>query len=130
MCIRDRFRSYQRAQPLLNLAAFVPLPRWMPRLHRRKAKAAAADIRALITRLTDERAAAIRAGTAINEYWQAQVRYGLSVDNVSLDEGLFFTPDPVTGVPECDPEIAGRYLCEALGRNVTSSCLLYTSRCV
>ncbi len=28
------FRDYQRSQPLLNLAAFVPLPRWFPRFHR------------------------------------------------------------------------------------------------
>jgi outer membrane protein insertion porin family len=63
----------------------------------------------------------VRAGTAINEFWQAQLRYGLSVDEVSLDEDLFFTPDPVTGIPECDPLKAGRYLCEALGRNTTSS---------
>lgn len=63
----------------------------------------------------------IRAGTAINEFWQAQVRYGLSLDDVSLDESLFFTPDPITGIPECDPLKAGRYLCEALGKNTTSS---------
>ena len=25
------FRHYQRSQPILNLAAFVPLPKWMPR---------------------------------------------------------------------------------------------------
>jgi hypothetical protein len=35
------FRAYQRTQPILNLAAFVPLPRWMPRLHRRTTRAAA-----------------------------------------------------------------------------------------
>ena len=29
------FRAYQRTQPILNLAAFLPLPRWFPRLHRR-----------------------------------------------------------------------------------------------
>ena len=29
-----QFRAHQRAQPLLNLAAFLPLPRWMPRFHR------------------------------------------------------------------------------------------------
>ncbi len=63
----------------------------------------------------------LRAGTAINEFWQAQVRYGLSFDNVSLDQSLFFSPDPVTGVLECDPLKAGRYLCEALGKNTTSS---------
>ncbi len=31
----EGFRDYQRAQPILNLAAFLPLPRWVPRLHRR-----------------------------------------------------------------------------------------------
>jgi cytochrome P450 len=29
------FREHQRSQPILNLAAFLPLPRWMPRFHRR-----------------------------------------------------------------------------------------------
>jgi cytochrome P450 len=29
------FRRYQRAQPLLNLGAFIPLPKWMPRFHKR-----------------------------------------------------------------------------------------------
>ena len=35
------FRAYQRTQPILNLAAFLPLPRWFPRLHRRTTKASA-----------------------------------------------------------------------------------------
>ncbi|MBV0911756.1 cytochrome P450 [Anianabacter salinae] len=59
-----RFRDYQRTQPILNLAAFLPLPRWVPRLHRRRTRAAAAAIRALITRLTTERMAEIAAGRA------------------------------------------------------------------
>ena len=59
-----RFRDYQRTQPILNLAAFVPLPRWMPRLHRRRTLAAARDIRRLIERLCADRQAAIAAGTA------------------------------------------------------------------
>ena len=63
----------------------------------------------------------VRVGTAITEFWQAQLRYGLSVDKVSLDETIFFTPDPITGIPECDPLLAGRFLCEALGKNTTSS---------
>jgi len=63
----------------------------------------------------------IRMGSAITEFWQAQIRYGLSVDEVSLDEDVFFSPDPITGVLECDPLLAGRFLCEALGRNTTSS---------
>ena len=54
------FRAYQRTQPILNLAAFLPLPRWMPRFHRRRTKDSARRIRRLIARLTDERAWAIR----------------------------------------------------------------------
>ncbi|MDE4274527.1 cytochrome P450 [Phaeobacter gallaeciensis] len=60
----SRFRDYQRSQPILNLAAFVPVPRWVPRFFRRGTRANANRIRALITRLTEERAAAIATGTA------------------------------------------------------------------
>ena len=58
------FRAYQRSQPILNLAAFVPLPRWMPRFFRKDTKQAAEKIRGLIAQLTNERMAAIKAGTA------------------------------------------------------------------
>jgi cytochrome P450 len=58
------FRAYQRTQPILNLAAFVPLPRWFPRLHRRGSTRSAARIRALITALTEARARAIAEGRA------------------------------------------------------------------
>ncbi|WP_095590881.1 cytochrome P450 [Actibacterium ureilyticum] len=60
----DAFRTYQRSQPILNLAAFLPLPRWLPRGHRRQTRAAARLIRDRITRLTADRMDAIRAGTA------------------------------------------------------------------
>jgi cytochrome P450 len=60
----DQFRAHQRSQPILNLAAFVPGPRWMPRFHSRETKRTAARIRALIAGLTAERAEAIAAGTA------------------------------------------------------------------
>jgi cytochrome P450 len=63
----DRFRTYQRAQPILNLAAFLPLPRWFPRAHRPAARRAAAEIRRLIAGLTAERMAAIDAGDAPND---------------------------------------------------------------
>jgi cytochrome P450 len=62
--VHARFRRWQEAQPLLNLAAFLPLPRWMPRFHRRSTVHAAETIRHLIRRLTDARAASIAAGTA------------------------------------------------------------------
>ncbi|MDJ0994087.1 MAG: cytochrome P450 [Dinoroseobacter sp.] len=58
------FQAYQRSQPILNLAAFVPLPRWVPRPHRRATTQAAGQIRALLQRLCEARAAEIAAGTA------------------------------------------------------------------
>ncbi len=60
----DEFKAYQRSQPILNIAAFVPLPRWLPRLFRRDTRNSAAKIRGLITELTETRMAQIKAGTA------------------------------------------------------------------
>ncbi|KEJ97646.1 Cytochrome P450 [Pseudosulfitobacter pseudonitzschiae] len=77
----DEFRRYQRGQPILNLAAFIPLPRWMPRLHRKSTRASAARIRDLITRLTRDRMAAITAGTAPDD----------------LATKIMTTADPYTG---------------------------------
>ena len=59
-----KFREHQRAQPVLNLGALLPLPRWFPRFHSRETKRTAAEIRALITRLTADRAGEIEAGQA------------------------------------------------------------------
>jgi len=60
----EQFKAHQRTQPVLNLAAFVPLPRWFPRFHRRKTRETARAIRALITQLTARRMGEIEAGTA------------------------------------------------------------------
>lgn len=75
------FRDYQRSQPILNLAAFLPLPRLLPRFHRAETRRTARAIRALITRLTAERAQVIAAGTAPDD----------------LATKIMTTPDPVTG---------------------------------
>ncbi|MBN8293885.1 cytochrome P450 [Rhodobacter sp. NTK016B] len=58
------FRDYQRTQPLLNLAAFLPLPRWMPRFHRRTTRRAARRIRDQIRQLVKARRIAIAEGRA------------------------------------------------------------------
>ena len=58
------FRRYQRAQPLLNLGALIPLPSWRPRFHKLDTKSSAHRIRDLIATLTQDRAKAIAAGTA------------------------------------------------------------------
>jgi cytochrome P450 len=60
----DEFKTYQRSQPILNIAAFIPLPRWIPRLFRRDTRRSATLIRRLITTLTTQRMAEIKAGTA------------------------------------------------------------------
>lgn len=77
----EEFKTYQRSQPILNLAALVPLPRWMPRLFSRDTRRSAARIRALITQLTQARAAEISAGTAPED----------------LATKIMTTADPVTG---------------------------------
>lgn len=76
------FRTYQRSQPILNLAAFVPMPAWMPRLFRRDTRASARRIRTLIGQLVAMRAAEIAAGTAPDD----------------LATKIMTTADPVTGV--------------------------------
>lgn len=58
------FRAYQRSQPILNLAAFIPVPRWVPRFFSRQTRQTARSIRRLITDLTHARRAEIDAGQA------------------------------------------------------------------
>ena len=62
----------------------------------------------------------LRTGLPLTEFWSLSARYGFNIDEVTLDEELFFTPNPETGVPECDPLKAGRFLCDALGRRDSS----------
>jgi cytochrome P450 len=81
MRVFSRFRDYQRSQPILNIAALVPLPGWFPRFFSRRTKRTAAEIRALITQLTEQRMAAIRAGTAPDD----------------LATKIMTTPDPLSG---------------------------------
>ncbi|MDF2495534.1 MAG: bamA [Sphingomonas sp.] len=57
----------------------------------------------------------VRAGVPLTEYWSLSARYGLSYDEVTLDRTAFFRDG------QCDPLLAGRYLCDALGNRLTSS---------
>lgn len=74
------FRAHQDAQPLVNLAAILPLPAWF-RPHSRRTRATAARIRGLIETLVRQRAASIGAGTAPDD----------------LATKIMTTPDPQTG---------------------------------
>jgi len=63
----------------------------------------------------------IRAGVPLTEFVQLALRYGLSQDNVTLDRSTFYADTDGNGTIECDPLLAGRYLCDAIGRRITSS---------
>ncbi|WP_072506346.1 cytochrome P450 [Phaeobacter porticola] len=103
-----RFRAYQQGQPILNLAAFVPLPRWLPRFHRRDTRRNAAHIRALITRLTEERMQAIAAGSAPRD----------------LATKIMTTADPETGERFSTDEMADQVAIFFLAGHETSASAL------
>lgn len=105
------FRAHQSTQPLLNLAGFLPLPRWFPRFHRRATLKTARRIRALITTMCERRAAEIKAGTAPDD----------------LATKIMTTPDPLTGqrfsTPEMVDQVATFFLA---GHETSASALAWT----
>lgn len=56
----------------------------------------------------------ITVGVPLTEYLSAFGRYSLNFDDVTLDRGLYFFGN------SCDPLVAGRYLCDAIGKRTTS----------
>jgi cytochrome P450 len=102
------FRAYQRSAPILNLAAFLPLPRWVPRLHRQATRRSARAIRQLITGLTQDRAAAIAAGSAPHD----------------LATKIMTTADPVTGAPFGTAEMVDQVAIFFLAGHETSASAL------
>jgi len=77
----DAFRAHQATQPVANIAAVLPMPRWFPRFHSRKTRRTARTIRSLIWQLTARRAGEISAGIAPDD----------------LATKIMTTPDPETG---------------------------------
>ncbi len=64
----------------------------------------------------------LRVGVPLTEFWSLAGRYGLSFDDVTLDRNTYyFDSDGNGSLDTCDPFVAGRYLCDALGKRTTSS---------
>lgn len=103
-----QFRAYQRTQPILNAAAFLPLPKWIPRGHRAEARATARAIRALITRLTQARMEQIKAGTAPDD----------------LATKIMTTADPETGARFSTQEMVDQVAIFFLAGHETSASAL------
>ena len=64
--------------------------------------------------------AQLRAGVPLTEYTSAVASYTFNYDDVTLDEGLYFSDRDGDGVATCDPILASRYLCEAIGQRTSS----------
>jgi outer membrane protein insertion porin family len=62
----------------------------------------------------------VRLGVPLTEYLSLIGSYTLNFDNVGLDENQFFSDRQNPPLFECDPLLAGRYLCEALGKRTSS----------
>ncbi|MCF2903693.1 cytochrome P450 [Octadecabacter sp. CECT 8868] len=107
----EKFRDHQRTQPILNLAAFIPGPRWMPRFFKRATKDTAADIRGLITGLTERRMVEIKAGTAPDD----------------LATKIMTTADPETGETFSTDEMVDQVAIFFLaGHETSASALAWT----
>jgi outer membrane protein insertion porin family len=62
----------------------------------------------------------LRAGVPLTEYMTAVASYTLNHDDISLDRNQFYTDRITPGQFRCDPLLAGRYLCEAIGKRTSS----------
>ncbi len=69
----------------------------------------------------------LRLGFPVSEYLSFGTRYGLVADRITLNENNFYSDLDGAGPGglECDPARAGTYLCDEIGRRLTSS-LSYT----
>jgi outer membrane protein insertion porin family len=62
----------------------------------------------------------MRASVPLTEYMSLVGSYTLNYDDVSLDETLFFSDLNGDGTTECDPLRAGRFLCDSIGKRLSS----------
>ncbi len=62
----------------------------------------------------------VRAGLALTEYISAVGSYTFNQDNITVDRNQYYSNRQNPPAFECDPIIAGRYLCDAIGKRTTS----------
>jgi outer membrane protein insertion porin family len=61
-----------------------------------------------------------RAGVPLTEFMSLIGSYTLNYEDVTLDESLFFSDLDGDGRTECDPLLAGRFLCDTIGTRLSS----------
>ncbi|MBW4330898.1 outer membrane protein assembly factor BamA [Stakelama sp. CBK3Z-3] len=60
-------------------------------------------------------------GVPLTEYWTLSGNYTLSETDVTLSKSTYYKDTDGDGVKDtCDPVLAGRYLCDAIGNRLTS----------
>ena len=64
--------------------------------------------------------ASLRLGVPLTEYMSLIGSYTFNYDDVSLDENQFFSDRDGDGTRTCDPILAGRFLCDAIGTRTSS----------
>ena len=104
----EEFKTYQRSQPVVNLAAFFRLPKWCPRPFSHRTRRSADVIRGLIRELADTRAKALANGTAPND----------------LATKIMTTKDPITGQRFSTPEMVDQVAIFFLAGHETSASAL------
>ncbi|WP_133366705.1 outer membrane protein assembly factor BamA [Qipengyuania sediminis] len=62
----------------------------------------------------------LRIGVPLTEYASVIGSYTLNLDDITLDENIYFSDRQNPPLFECDPLIAGRYLCDAIGSRTSS----------
>lgn len=102
------FRAHQDAQPVVNLAALLPWPRWLSHPHSRRTRQTAAVIRSLITQMVDARMQAIQDGSAPDD----------------LATLIMTTPDPQTGQCFSAPQMVDQVAIFFLAGHETSASAL------
>ncbi|MBA4163934.1 MAG: outer membrane protein assembly factor BamA, partial [Erythrobacter sp.] len=62
----------------------------------------------------------VRAGVPLTEFMSLIGSYTFNFDDVTLDPTTFFSDPDGDGIRTCDPLLAGRFLCDAIGKRTSS----------